>query len=318
MQENDISMEYNCNNRLERSMRMVHMEKGCALGAEDGYPFYFFSEGVGATMPPMVLQQILCLSHLLHHPVKPEHMASNELYVTKFWNTEPKTLEHVLKRVPMDVETDNTRVYNVNDLRGKSIRDVSVGSYCNFAQNEENEYTLSAVPNAQIFCGPVIVAYTDEKSGKPMNKCVWAVVYKPIRVYDVASHLRSFMHTLQNGKKDTVLGEQMEEVYGLWQDVLRYQLSKSPSATRFYDDNTAAGMDPTLGLMEHGAPYSLIACCNVFEFYRSIVAYATGAGIFIHSRSRSRMVWMCRLSSATWEYSTGTESAIPNASVKNS
>ena len=86
----DVSGDYNCINRLERSLKMMQLERGAPLGAEDGYPLYFFSEGVGATMPPMVFQQILCLTHLINHPVKPEHITSNEMYATSFWNTEPK------------------------------------------------------------------------------------------------------------------------------------------------------------------------------------------------------------------------------------
>lgn len=204
----DISRDYNCNNRLERSLRMLQMETGCPLEQGDGYPYYFFSEGVGATMPPMALQQILCLQHLLHHPVKAEHMTQNEQYIPKFWEGDAKILEHVLHRIPIVPEREGVQgQLTVDAIRGRQISNIPIDAFVNFAATDDSEHTLVAVPNATIICAPVIVSYTHDKSGKTINKCVWAVVLRPIRVYDVTAHLRSFLHTLQTAKKDTVQGE---------------------------------------------------------------------------------------------------------------
>jgi hypothetical protein len=225
----------------------------------------------------MVLKQILCLLHLINHPVRPEHMVATALFTPVWWPTESKTLEHVLKRTAAPPPGDDTCIAS-GLVRTSSVRDVSVDAYCNFATGGENgSSTLAAVPFAKIICAPVVASYRDAK-GNHANKCFWTVALIPIRAYDVGGHLRTYLQHLRMAKRDTQLGIEMEEVYSLWQDVIRYQLSKSPSATRYYQNHPEATVDPMLGLLEHGTPYSLVGICNVFEFYRSVVARSVAAG----------------------------------------
>lgn len=265
----------NSNNNLSRSLRMIDIYDFNELNETDGMPLYWLSESVGPSIPPMAMQQILCLQHLLNFPLNSEHILSNGVFEV-VWTAgrsrgkKGRIMSKLLHHIKVDDEMKSHRIQNRQRFERATIDEYPHDFYCNFSVDPGADRVTRVVPFAEIILSPCVASYRSLSTGARLRKVFWLVILKTKVVYNVCRHLCDFLRQKDLAGVDTVTQKRMEDVYLLWQEVILHQHSMSPSIMSMYKREKVMSSDPLSRLDQEGDPDSLMACCNVFEVYRAM------------------------------------------------
>ena len=213
------------NNHISKSCKMCRIEDMNKNTEGDGMTYYFVSEAEGTMLSTNAFEQILCLLHLLNHPINDQHIIATQNYKPVF-DPKSKNMREFYQVVRLGPSELARREEERERRRGLSMDQISTDHEINCEILEEDGVKLVPTTVADIFVSAVNAVF-DDKQGVRCNKPFWVVMLKTKNNYHMGRHLQDLLnaHTLTGKGSFGMSREKMNtyaQVFDLWNKVCEY------------------------------------------------------------------------------------------------
>jgi hypothetical protein len=287
----------NSNNQA-RSIKIVPKEDVQLLNDTDGYMYCMVSPADGPMLSNIVMQQIMCMSHVLKHPISEQCVVETKMFKPLFQQSKPPIMEKLVHRSRLTPEQLEQLRQDTIEIETTSIDLLPLHKRLEYHRSSNVRENVERVVNiADMLLVPVTATYLQrqrEGSQSRRSTTFWMLVVKTRNCYNLLNHMHEYI--IASSSKNISTGGVRAPSGGshasgsshtleLLREVLLYQYKMSPSVCAHIAREKMVHVDPFEQFNQHNTPLNLKQSCSIFECLRGIIQHI-GPGIITHTNIR--------------------------------